>query len=138
MPACLGLHSAEYVRRATSLIFVIPARFPSWFRWYRRANIGMQSDWLFVETNHRFDRIVGLLVRLQQVLHFADVLVIQFGHGRGRDAGHPAPPHRSPRAALPHEALILDEWRQSELGGMDGEHAAAESTDQPAYASAPR
>jgi hypothetical protein len=23
------------------------------------------------------------------------------------------PPHRSPRAALPHEALILDEWRQS-------------------------
>ena len=26
------------------------------------------------------------------------------------------PPHRSPRAALPHEALILDEWRQSELG----------------------
>src|SRR5215470_14814177 len=29
------------------------------------------------------------------------------------------PPHRSPRAALPHEALILDEWRQSELGGKD-------------------
>src|SRR6266705_4655921 len=24
-------------------------------------------------------------------------------------------PARSPRAALPHEALILDEWRQSEL-----------------------
>src|SRR3989442_8985798 len=41
------------------------------------------------------------------------------------------PPHRSPRAALPHEALILDEWRQSELGGMDGEHAAVESTDLP-------
>ena len=29
------------------------------------------------------------------------------------------PPHRSPRAALPHEALILDEWRQSGLGGKD-------------------
>jgi hypothetical protein len=33
--------------------------------------------------------------------------------GRGRDTGCPIPPHRSPRAALPHEALILDEWRQS-------------------------
>src|SRR5215471_18142571 len=29
------------------------------------------------------------------------------------------PPHRSPRAALPHEALISDEWRQSELWGTD-------------------
>src|SRR5215831_13041754 len=37
--------------------------------------------------------------------------------GRGRDIGRPIPSHRSPRAALPHEALILDEWRQSELGG---------------------
>src|SRR6516164_2862569 len=48
------------------------------------------------------------------------------------------PPHRSPRAALPHEALILDEWRQSELGDMDGEHAAGGSTDQPSFASAPK
>src|SRR6516225_9778558 len=48
------------------------------------------------------------------------------------------PPHRSPRAALPHEALILDEWRQSELGDMDGEHAAGGSTDQPSFASAPQ
>ena len=48
------------------------------------------------------------------------------------------PPHRSPRAALPHEALILDEWRQSELEGMDGEHAVVESIDPPAFASAPR
>src|SRR5215831_17695244 len=29
--------------------------------------------------------------------------------GRGRDSGCPLPPHGSPRAALPHEALILDE-----------------------------
>jgi hypothetical protein len=29
------------------------------------------------------------------------------------------PPHRSPQAALPHGALILDEWRQSELWGKD-------------------
>src|SRR4030095_15763682 len=47
------------------------------------------------------------------------------------------PPHRSPRAALPHEALISDVWRQSGLGGKDEEHAAAESSGQPACASAP-
>src|SRR5260370_5307975 len=47
------------------------------------------------------------------------------------------PPHRSPRAALPHEALISDVWRQSELGDKDEEHAAAESSGQPAFASAP-
>src|SRR5215831_4510896 len=48
------------------------------------------------------------------------------------------PPHGSPRAALPHGALISDEWRQSELGDMDEEHVAWESIDQPAFASAPR
>src|SRR5450755_2163872 len=47
------------------------------------------------------------------------------------------PPHRSPRAALPHEALISDVWRQSELGDKDEEHAAEESSGQPAFASAP-
>ena len=47
------------------------------------------------------------------------------------------PPHRSPRAALPHEALILDEWRQSELGGKDGGHAASGSTAPPVVAFAP-
>jgi hypothetical protein len=31
---------------------------------------------------------------------------------------------------------MLDVWHQSERGDMDGEHTAAESTDQPAYASA--
>ena len=48
------------------------------------------------------------------------------------------PPHRSPRAVLPHEALILDVWRQSELGGMDEEHAVGESNDQPVCATAAR
>src|SRR5579863_175629 len=48
------------------------------------------------------------------------------------------PPHRSPRAALPHEALILDEWRQSELGDTDEGHAVGEAIDQPVSSSAPR
>src|SRR5690349_13187960 len=30
------------------------------------------------------------------------------------------PPHRSPRAEFPHEALILDEWRQSAARDKDG------------------
>src|ERR1035437_4678353 len=47
------------------------------------------------------------------------------------------PPHRSPRAALPHEAPISDEWRQSELWGMDGVHAVAEANDLPDAASLP-
>ena len=47
------------------------------------------------------------------------------------------PPHRSPRAALPHEALISDEWRRSDLGDRDGEHAASESSDQQDFATSP-
>jgi hypothetical protein len=41
------------------------------------------------------------------------------------------PPHRSPRAVLPHEASISDEWRQSELVDTDEEYAATEATGQP-------
>jgi hypothetical protein len=41
------------------------------------------------------------------------------------------PPHRSPRAVLPHEAPISDEWRQSELVDTDEEYAATEATGQP-------
>src|SRR5262249_55043792 len=48
------------------------------------------------------------------------------------------PPHRSPRAALPHEAPISDEWRQNELGDTDEEYAATESTGQPVCSSAPK
>jgi transposase InsO family protein len=47
------------------------------------------------------------------------------------------PPHRSPRAALPHEALILDEWRQSELGGKDVGRAELGSIAPPVGAFAP-
>jgi hypothetical protein len=38
---------------------------------------------------------------------------------------------------IPHGALILDAWRQSELGGRDGERAAVESSDQPVFAFSP-
>ena len=37
--------------------------------------------------------------------------------GRGRDADCPAPRAQTPTGGIPHEALISDEWHQSELGG---------------------
>src|SRR5262249_51906310 len=36
------------------------------------------------------------------------------------------PPHRSPRAGFPHEALILDEWRRSAARDEDGARAVWE------------
>jgi putative transposase len=47
------------------------------------------------------------------------------------------PPHRSPRAVLPHEALILDEWRQSELRGKDVGRADLGPIAPPVVAFAP-
>ena len=47
------------------------------------------------------------------------------------------PPLRSPRAALPHEALILDEWRQSELRGKDVGRADLGPIAPPVVAFAP-
>ena len=41
------------------------------------------------------------------------------------------PPLRSPRAALPHKALVSDEWRRSELVATDEGHAVAGAIDPP-------
>jgi hypothetical protein len=38
------------------------------------------------------------------------------------------PPHGSPRAALPHEALIVDAWRQSQLWDRDEGRAVVGAT----------
>src|SRR5262245_2497061 len=80
MPAGLRFHSTENIGCAAPFIFVVPAGFPPWFSWYRRTYVGMQSDWLLIQTDHRFGRIVGLLVGCHHVFHLADVLVIQVGH----------------------------------------------------------
>ena len=45
------------------------------------------------------------------------------------------PPLRSPRAALPHKALISDEWRRSEFEATDGVHAVAGAIEPPVVAS---
>jgi hypothetical protein len=40
--------------------------------------------------------IVWFFIRFQNVLHLVDVILSEFGHGRGRDAGRPAPPAQIP------------------------------------------
>ena len=56
----------------------------------------MQRDRLFVQTHNRFLGIVRRLVSRQDVLHLRDIFFIEIGPGRGRDAGHPAPPAQIP------------------------------------------
>src|SRR5215471_16275859 len=46
-------------------------------------------------------------------------------------------PHRSPRAVLPHEAPILDAWRQSERSDKDARCAVSEASARSVAACAP-
>ena len=80
MPARLRLYGAENIGRAAPLVLVIPPRFPSRLGRRGGAHVGVQRDWLLIQTHHRFLGIVGLFIRLQNVFHLGDVLVIEFGH----------------------------------------------------------
>jgi hypothetical protein len=134
--ARLRLYSAENISRAATLLVVAPRFAP---RLGRRSPValGMQRDRPLVQAppvrldHTAFRKSPARLPSWQYSLSSSDTVAVGMPVTRH-------PPHRSPRAALPHEAPILDGWRQSEPGGMDGEHAAAESTDQPASASAPK
>ena len=44
------------------------------------ADVGMQRDWLLIQTHHRLFGIVGLFIRLQNIFHLGDVIIIEFGH----------------------------------------------------------
>jgi hypothetical protein len=96
MTACFGFHSAEDFGRPATLIFVIPARLPSRQGRRGRPHVGMQGDRLFVHTDHRLQRIVRPFIHLQNVFHLGDIVIIEIGHRRGRDAGLPAPPAQIP------------------------------------------
>ena len=74
------LYGAENIRCATTFVFVISPRFPSRFRRRGGTDIGVQRDWLLVQADHRFLRIVGLFVHLQHIFHLGDVVFIEVGH----------------------------------------------------------
>jgi hypothetical protein len=56
----------------------------------------MQNHGLSIDANHRFLLREWLFIHGQHFLHAPDVFLIQLRHGRGRDAGHPAPPAQIP------------------------------------------
>jgi len=80
MAACFGLYHAENIGRAAALVFVITPGFAS--RHGRRggANIGVQRDRLLIQAYDRLLGIVGLFIRLQNILHLGDVVIIELGH----------------------------------------------------------
>src|SRR6516225_872870 len=57
MPTHLRLYRAENISRAASFILVIAPSFPSRLGWRRRADVGMQGDWLLIQTHHRLGGI---------------------------------------------------------------------------------
>ncbi|MBK7925920.1 MAG: hypothetical protein IPJ98_00065 [Bryobacterales bacterium] len=48
--------------------------------WSCGTDVGMEGDRLLVQAHHRFLRIVGPFIYLQNVLHAGNVVFIQFGH----------------------------------------------------------
>jgi hypothetical protein len=80
MLARFRLDRAEDIRCATPLLFVVIPCFVARRNRRRRPHMSMQSDRLFVQTNDWFRRMVRLFIGLQNILHVADVVLIQFRH----------------------------------------------------------
>src|SRR6516164_9707427 len=74
------LYCAEHIGGAAAFVFVISSGFPSRLDRRARTHIGVQRDRLLIQADHRLLGIIGLLVRLQHVLHLGDVVVIEIGH----------------------------------------------------------
>jgi hypothetical protein len=94
----LRFHRAEHIGRAAPLVLVVVPRLSARLGPLGRAHIGMQGHRLLIQANDGLFGIVGFLVRLQNIFHLGDVLLIQFRHaphffpatasGRG-EAGEP-------------------------------------------------
>jgi hypothetical protein len=80
MPTRLRLYGTENIGRTAPLVLVILPRFPSRLGRRGGAHVGVQRDWLLIQTHHRFLGIVRFFISLQHIFHLGDVLVIQFGH----------------------------------------------------------
>jgi hypothetical protein len=90
------LYSAENIGRTTSLVLVVSFGDPARRSRHPRAHVIVQRHRFLINANHRRSDIQRPFVCCQDVFHFGDVLTIEFGHGRGRDAGYPAPPAQIP------------------------------------------
>jgi hypothetical protein len=60
----------------------------------------MERDRLLIQADDGFGSIVRLLIHFQNVFHLFDVLGVELRNGRGRDAGHPAPPAQIPTGGI--------------------------------------
>ena len=47
------LYREENIGGPAALVFVVPSCLPSWYRRRRWPHIGVQGDWLLIETNYR-------------------------------------------------------------------------------------
>src|SRR5258708_37724185 len=65
VPARLRLYGAENISRSAALIFAIPPGFAPRLGRRGRADIGVQRDWLLIQTHDRLVWIVGLFIPLQ-------------------------------------------------------------------------
>jgi hypothetical protein len=74
------LYRAEDIGCAATFVFIVPSSFSSRLDRRGGANIGVQGDRLLVQADYRLLRIIGLLIRLQHILHLGDVVVIEIGH----------------------------------------------------------
>ena len=92
----LRLYRTEHIGRAAAFVLVVASRFSPRFDRRGGSDIGVERDRLLVQTDYGLLGIVWLFIRFQHILHLGDEVFIEVGHGRGRDAGRPAPPAQIP------------------------------------------
>ena len=80
VPPGFGLYGAKDIGGPAALVFVIPARFPSGRCRRGWSHIGVQGDWLLIQTDDRLLRVLRPLIDFQNVFHLGDIVVIQVGH----------------------------------------------------------
>lgn len=80
MAAKLRFYRTENIRCSSPLVLIILSGFPPWQCGRGRPNIGMQRNWLFIQTNYGLFWIVASFIRLQNILHFDDIVLIEVGH----------------------------------------------------------
>ena len=94
------LYCAENIGRAAAFVFVVSSGFPARCCRRCRADVRVQRHRFLIQADYRLAGIVRPLIRFQHILHLGNVLLIEVGHGRGRDVGRPAPPAQIPTSGI--------------------------------------